>query len=79
MTDEEWVEKARRLLGVSLHPLTIEVCQELIDRLAEGKVPRRGFDRRTYQRELMRKRRAAAKASKMPTVIDDENISFLDD
>ena len=82
MTDDEWVEKARRLLDVSMHPLTKEVCQELIDRLEVGRVPRRGFDRRKYQRELMRKRRAAAKAkvaAAVPTVIDDENISLLDD
>jgi len=81
MTDDEWVEKARRLLDVSMHPLTKEVCQELIDRLEVGRVPRRGFDRRKYQRELMRKRRAAARAKvpAVPAVIDDDSIRFLDE
>jgi len=82
MTNEEIRREAEFFRDTSLVPRVKRLCQEFLDRLADGSFPKpsRKRARAAYMKAYrQRKTVAKVKAPAVPIVIDDENISFLDD
>lgn len=83
MTNEEIRREAEFFRDTSLVPRVKRLCQEFLDRLADGSFPKPSRKRaRAAYMKAYRQRKTTAKVkapAAVPTVIDDESITFLDE
>jgi len=64
MTEEELIEKATRLLRQTRDKEVVDICSEVLSRIATLRLPDKpAFDRRAYQRNYMRNYRNRQKSN----------------
>ena len=80
MTNEEIRREAEFFRHTSLVPRVQRLCQEFLDRLADGSFPRpsRKRARAAYMKAYRLRKKPRLKPAAVPNVIDDESITFED-